>query len=114
MEAIINMIHWKGFRTAVNLEVTLNVLSFIVNCLTDHTTSLYRIYYKFFLEIKTTLEEMESARIPLDKRDYCVDYLMKYLGCRSEKYPWVYRCHHEKHEYLHCQYEEYVFKYFIK
>ncbi|KAK4003234.1 NADH dehydrogenase [ubiquinone] 1 beta subcomplex subunit 7 [Daphnia magna] len=61
-------------------------------------------------EIKTTLEEMESAKIPLDKRDYCVDYLMKFLECRNEKYPWVYKCHHEKHEYLHCQYEDYLIR----
>ena len=64
-------------------------------------------------EIKTTLAEMESAKIPLDKRDYCVDYLMKFLGCRNEKFQWVYKCHHEKHEYLHCQYEEYLYRYYI-
>lgn len=74
-------------------------------------TGIFQIYIYFLpyytcLEIKTTLAEMESAKIPLDKRNYCVDYLMKFLDCRSEQWPWVYKCHHEKHEYLHCQYEE--------
>lgn len=74
-------------------------------------TVKYLIFFRYlviftFLEIKTTLQEMEAARIPLDKRDYCVDYLMGFLKCRNEEWPWVYKCHDSKHEYLHCQYEE--------
>ena len=54
-----------------------------------------------------TQQEMESAKIPLDKRDYCAGTLLKYLECRADMFPMVYKCHHQKHEYLHCQYEEY-------
>lgn len=59
-------------------------------------------------EIQASQTDMESAKIPLDKRDYCVDYLLKYMGCRADVFPFLYKCHHEKHEYLHCQYEEWV------
>uniref|UniRef100_A0A224XPG4 NADH dehydrogenase [ubiquinone] 1 beta subcomplex subunit 7 n=1 Tax=Panstrongylus lignarius TaxID=156445 RepID=A0A224XPG4_9HEMI len=55
-----------------------------------------------------TEEEMYSAKIPLNKRDYCAHHLLKFQKCRKEKFPWIYKCHHEKHEYLHCQYEEFV------
>nr|CAI5868181.1 unnamed protein product [Callosobruchus analis] len=53
-----------------------------------------------------TEEEMRSAMIPLEDRDYCAHHLLKYRGCRKEYWPWVYKCHHEKHAYLNCKYDE--------
>nr|CAH7721460.1 unnamed protein product [Callosobruchus chinensis] len=53
-----------------------------------------------------TEEEMRSAKIPLEDRDYCAHFLLKYRGCRKEYWPWVYKCHHEKHAYLNCKYDE--------
>ena len=67
----------------------------------------YIIQKLLFLEITVTKAEMESAKIPLKNRDYCTGELLKFLECRADMYPWVYKCHHEKHAYLTCEYEEY-------
>lgn len=53
-----------------------------------------------------TEEEMVSAKLPLDARDYCAHKLLKYHACRTDTFPFVYKCHHEKHDYLTCEYEE--------
>lgn len=61
--------------------------------------------------IQATREELDRANIPLDRRDYCVDYFLKFLRCREQKYPRVNSgCHHEKHEYDQCEYEDYVLR----
>ncbi|KAF4532047.1 hypothetical protein B566_EDAN015573 [Ephemera danica] len=57
-----------------------------------------------------TQAEMEAARLPLEDRDYCAHLLLKYRGCRADVWPMAYKCHHEKHAYLHCQYEDYVLR----
>ncbi|XP_015916388.1 NADH dehydrogenase [ubiquinone] 1 beta subcomplex subunit 7 [Parasteatoda tepidariorum] len=56
--------------------------------------------------VKTTVEEMESAQIPPDLRDYCIDYYMKYLECRQKVFPWNYKCAHEIHDYHNCQFQD--------
>lgn len=53
-----------------------------------------------------TKEEMISAKIPLEDRDYCAHKLIQYKACRADVWPWAYKCTPEKHEYVHCQYEE--------
>lgn len=53
-----------------------------------------------------TEAEMESAKIDQEDRDYCAHLLIKYKACRSEVWPFVYQCHHERHEYQQCEYEE--------
>jgi len=53
-----------------------------------------------------TKEEMDSARLPDDKRDYCAHMLLRLYSCKSENWPWMYKCHHAKEEYAHCQFEE--------
>lgn len=66
------------------------------------------MFFLFIFKVMiATEEEMYAAKIPLKNRDYCAHYLLKFQKCRKDKFPWVYRCHHEKHEYLHCLYEEY-------
>lgn len=53
-----------------------------------------------------TEEEMKSAKLPLEDRDYCAHIALKVFQCRKEVWPWAYKCTPEKHEYLNCQYEE--------
>lgn len=60
-----------------------------------------------------TDEQLRSAKIRLQDRDYCAHLLLKFRACRKENFPWVVKCEHEKHEYLHCQYAEYVIFIFI-
>merc|ERR1711915_104195 len=57
-----------------------------------------------------TPEEMESNRIPLDKRDYCAHKAIAHLACRDKNFPFVNKCAHEKHDYLNCQYDDYVLR----
>ncbi|KFM78413.1 NADH dehydrogenase [ubiquinone] 1 beta subcomplex subunit 7, partial [Stegodyphus mimosarum] len=60
--------------------------------------------------IKATKQEMESAAIPPELRDYCVDKYLVFLGCRREQFPFVYKCHHELHDYHTCEYEDHVIR----
>lgn len=55
-----------------------------------------------------TLAEMESAKVPLDARDYCAHMLINLRSCIRDNFPLNYRCHHEREEYYECQYHEYV------
>ncbi|KDR19402.1 NADH dehydrogenase [ubiquinone] 1 beta subcomplex subunit 7 [Zootermopsis nevadensis] len=57
-----------------------------------------------------TLEEMESGKLPLEDRDFCAHILLKYRACRVDNAPWLWRCEHEKHEYLQCEYEDYILR----
>ncbi|XP_055912821.1 NADH dehydrogenase [ubiquinone] 1 beta subcomplex subunit 7 [Eupeodes corollae] len=57
-----------------------------------------------------TEAEMQSAKLAQEDRDFCAHKLLKYRACRSDKFPWVYKCHHEKHEYMTCEYEDYVLR----
>ncbi|XP_017074484.1 NADH dehydrogenase [ubiquinone] 1 beta subcomplex subunit 7 [Drosophila eugracilis] len=57
-----------------------------------------------------TQEEMESAKLPLDARDYCAHLAIAYQACRTDTFPFVYKCAHQKHEYLTCEYEDYVLR----
>jgi len=58
--------------------------------------------------VKTSEQEMYSAKIPIADRDYCIDYLMTFRDCRKDNWPYAANCEHEKHAYLTCQYEDYV------
>ncbi|KAG8240384.1 hypothetical protein J437_LFUL002526 [Ladona fulva] len=57
-----------------------------------------------------TDEELSSAKIPLENRDYCAHLLLKYQSCRADVWPFPYKCAHEKHEYLTCEYEDYILR----
>uniref|UniRef100_T1H5N3 NADH dehydrogenase [ubiquinone] 1 beta subcomplex subunit 7 n=1 Tax=Megaselia scalaris TaxID=36166 RepID=T1H5N3_MEGSC len=57
-----------------------------------------------------TEAEMVAAKLPLEDRDYCAHKLLKYRSCRADVFPWLYKCHHEKHEYLTCEYEDYILR----
>ncbi|KAL1116820.1 hypothetical protein AAG570_005290 [Ranatra chinensis] len=53
-------------------------------------------------------EELYSAKIPAENRDYCAHLLLDYQKCRRNHWPMVYKCHDEKHAYSHCEYEDFV------
>lgn len=67
------------------------------------------IYRCLLLVMIATEQEMEAAKIPLEDRDYCAHKLIAHRACRADVWPWAYKCAHAKHEYLNCEYEEYVF-----
>lgn len=56
--------------------------------------------------MKTTIEEMESAKVPPHMRDYCIDKYMDFLACRRVHFPLNYKCKHQVHAYHDCVYEE--------
>lgn len=49
---------------------------------------------------------MESVKMPLENRDYCADKLLDYTVCRTENFPFIINCAHQKHAYLNCKYDE--------
>ncbi|XP_037937806.1 NADH dehydrogenase [ubiquinone] 1 beta subcomplex subunit 7 [Teleopsis dalmanni] len=57
-----------------------------------------------------TEEQMRSAKLAPEDRDYCAHKLLEYRSCRADTFPFVYKCAHEKHEYLTCEYEDYVLR----
>lgn len=63
-------------------------------------------FRSFTTEMIATKEEMMSARIHPKFRDYCAHKLIEFKNCRQLKFPFVFRCAHERHEYEQCEYEE--------
>lgn len=61
-------------------------------------------------KITATEQQMYSAKIPIEDRDFCADFLLKYAGCRKREWPWVARCYEIKEEFLQCKYEDYVLR----
>ncbi|OQR76577.1 NADH dehydrogenase-like [Tropilaelaps mercedesae] len=57
-----------------------------------------------------TKEEMMSAKIPLDRRDYCAHKLIDYKNCRYMNFPFFVNCRHEYHDYEQCEYDDYVLR----
>ncbi|KAF5295353.1 hypothetical protein FQR65_LT01543 [Abscondita terminalis] len=57
-----------------------------------------------------TEEEMRSAKIPLQDRDYCAHLLIEYRACRKDVWPFPVKCEHQKHAYLNCQYDDFVLR----
>ncbi|XP_075991232.1 NADH dehydrogenase [ubiquinone] 1 beta subcomplex subunit 7-like [Anticarsia gemmatalis] len=55
-------------------------------------------------------EDLMSAKIPIQFRDYCAHYLLDYQICRYKYMPFVVRCAHEKHAYLECEHQDYLLR----
>ncbi|XP_072941075.1 NADH dehydrogenase [ubiquinone] 1 beta subcomplex subunit 7 [Epargyreus clarus] len=55
-------------------------------------------------------EDLISARIPIKHRDYCAHHLLEYQVCRYKNMPMVYKCAHEKHNYLNCEHDDYIIR----
>lgn len=53
-----------------------------------------------------SLAEMESAKVPLDARDFCAHMLINLRSCIRENFPFNHHCHHEREEYFECEYHE--------
>ncbi|GFO18907.1 NADP dehydrogenase [ubiquinone] 1 beta subcomplex subunit 7 [Plakobranchus ocellatus] len=62
-------------------------------------------------KICATRQQLDRAKVPIQKRDYCVDYYMKFLECRQQHFPRVWtHCHHQIHDWEHCQIEDTVLR----
>ncbi|VVC92840.1 unnamed protein product [Leptidea sinapis] len=61
-----------------------------------------------FLEMKSSEVDLVSAKIPPQHRDYCAHHLLEYQVCRYKNMPLLYKCAHEKHDYLNCEHQDYV------
>ncbi|XP_071487641.1 NADH dehydrogenase [ubiquinone] 1 beta subcomplex subunit 7-like [Diadema antillarum] len=61
-------------------------------------------------EMVATQEEMNQARVPLDKRDYCAHLYIALMKCKNENFPNALKCNHVKHAYNHCEYEDFVLR----
>ena len=72
----------------------------------SYTLCHHQMNFYGLLVMIATEEQMMSAKLPLENRDYCAHLALKILECRKEVWPWAYKCTPEKHEYLNCQYEE--------
>ena len=60
-----------------------------------------------------TQEEMDAARLPLEKRDYCAHLYLDWLRCRDNVDPWFgyfTKCKHLKHVYENCQFDDFVLR----
>ncbi|VVC92842.1 unnamed protein product [Leptidea sinapis] len=59
-------------------------------------------------EMKSSEVDLVSAKIPPQHRDYCAHHLLEYQVCRYKNMPLLYKCAHEKHDYLNCEHQDYV------
>uniref|UniRef100_A0A6P8PZP5 NADH dehydrogenase [ubiquinone] 1 beta subcomplex subunit 7 n=1 Tax=Geotrypetes seraphini TaxID=260995 RepID=A0A6P8PZP5_GEOSA len=57
-----------------------------------------------------TQEQMNAAQLPLDQRDYCAHYLIKFLKCKRDNWPNFLACSHERHEWDYCEHLDYVMR----
>ncbi|XP_072023263.1 NADH dehydrogenase [ubiquinone] 1 beta subcomplex subunit 7-like [Amphiura filiformis] len=57
-----------------------------------------------------TQQEMNDARLPLDKRDFCAHFLIDFYKCRQAEFPNLSACMGKKHDYDQCEYQDYVMR----
>lgn len=93
-----------NLKSAVGIKVFSHQIGMI--CLCFVFIFIFSQLLAFFPEMIATEDEMRSAKIPVDNRDYCAHKLLQYWSCRKDHFPFVVQCEHEKHSYLNCQYEE--------
>lgn len=61
----------------------------------------------FFVTVMVaTKEEMDAANLAYSERGYCAHFKIELKSCYEREKPFDYRCSHEKHAYMNCQYEE--------
>ncbi|KAF2369238.1 NADH:ubiquinone oxidoreductase B18 subunit [Trinorchestia longiramus] len=58
-----------------------------------------------------TEDEMASAMIPQTHRDYCAHKLIDLHSCYQKNFPMNWRCHHERHVYQTCTYEDSILRF---
>jgi len=57
-----------------------------------------------------TKEEMDAANLAYSERGFCAHFKIELNSCYEREKPFDYRCSHEKHAYLNCQYEDYIIR----
>ncbi|KAA0196124.1 hypothetical protein HAZT_HAZT003533 [Hyalella azteca] len=62
-------------------------------------------------KMHVTEDEMASAMIEQEYRNYCTHKLIDLHSCFQKNFPMNWRCHHEKHEYLNCSYEDQILRF---
>jgi len=60
---------------------------------------------------RTTPTEMRNAIVPLQFRDYCVDYYINWIKCKKDYFPGAYMCSEDYHKWNDCLYEEKMDRY---
>jgi NADH dehydrogenase (ubiquinone) 1 beta subcomplex subunit 7 len=58
-------------------------------------------------KMMVTREHMSEQYLPLHGRDYCAHKLVPLNHCRRENFYMPWTCHHERHDYEVCLYNEY-------
>ncbi|XP_066469714.1 NADH dehydrogenase [ubiquinone] 1 beta subcomplex subunit 7 isoform X1 [Tiliqua scincoides] len=57
-----------------------------------------------------TQQQMNDAQLPLEQRDYCAHYLIKLMKCKRDKFPNIFGCKHERHDWDYCEHLDYVMR----
>ncbi|XP_034960699.2 NADH dehydrogenase [ubiquinone] 1 beta subcomplex subunit 7 [Zootoca vivipara] len=57
-----------------------------------------------------TQQQMNDAQLPLDLRDYCAHYFLKLAKCKRDKFPNIFGCKHERHDWDYCEHLDYVMR----
>ena len=71
------------------------------------TLMLKSVIMLFFVTVMVaTKEEMDAANLAYSERGFCAHFKIELNSCYEREKPFDYRCSHEKHAYLNCQYEE--------
>lgn len=55
-----------------------------------------------------TEEEMDSAGLEWNRRDYCSHLQLEHRGCITYNQPWYFRCKGIEHQLMNCYLEEHV------
>ena len=75
--------------------------------ITPITSMLKSVIMLFFVTVMVaTKEEMDAANLAYSERGFCAHFKIELNSCYEREKPFDYRCSHEKHAYLNCQYEE--------
>jgi hypothetical protein len=85
-----------------NRDVSVSVPNIPLKCV----IGIFSTVVPCFAEMVATVEEMDAAKIPPKKRDYCAHYYMRFVACKKRNFGFQYRCGHEKHDWDHCQFDE--------
>ncbi|RZF32010.1 hypothetical protein LSTR_LSTR007088 [Laodelphax striatellus] len=58
-----------------------------------------------------TEEEMISAKLPPEHRNYCAHFRIAFEQCKRKNYPFIKRaCRHEFHNFANCENEDYIIR----
>ena len=83
-----------------------SLVLFIISMKTFYFLEVVIESHVLLLVMKVTQKEMADAKLPLSGRDYCAHLLIPLLKCRKETYMVPWKCHHEKHLWERCEYDE--------